>query len=120
MRQHLALGKEGEDIAMRYLRKKGYAIMDRNVRVGRDEIDIIAYDKSEKMIVFIEVKTRQSSSEQYPIWRAVDPRKRRCLERAIAGWCQEKEYDGAARLDILAVYAGKVIDHIKELGRAFL
>jgi len=50
------LGKKGEDLAADYLRKKGYRILKRNWRSGRNEVDIIA-DNNE-YIVFVEVKTR--------------------------------------------------------------
>ena len=53
----------GEDIATRYLTKKGYRIVERNFRKGYGEIDIIAIDSSNKpnVLVFVEVKTRTNS-----------------------------------------------------------
>jgi putative endonuclease len=55
------VGQMGEDIACRYLKKKGYKIIERNFRnkFGRQmgEIDIIA--KTGEEIVFVEVKTRE-------------------------------------------------------------
>jgi putative endonuclease len=55
------LGESGEDSAVRYLKKKGYDILDRNIRIGRGELDIIASEND--LIVFVEVKTR--SCEKY-------------------------------------------------------
>ena len=46
----------GEDIAVNYLKKKGYKIIERNFRKGYGEIDIIALKKN--VLVFVEVKTR--------------------------------------------------------------
>lgn len=46
----------GEEIASRYLIKKGYKIIDRNFRKGYGEIDIIA--TFQNTLVFVEVKTR--------------------------------------------------------------
>jgi len=48
-------GKEGEDIACKYLIEKGYLVIERNYRGKNGEIDIIARDGN--VIVFIEVKS---------------------------------------------------------------
>lgn len=61
MAQHNAIGKEGEEIAKRYLENHGYGIIDRNYRTRYSEIDFIAQKGS--MIVFIEVRTR--TGEQF-------------------------------------------------------
>ncbi|KAF0151984.1 MAG: putative endonuclease [Ignavibacteria bacterium] len=53
-----AKGKEGEDIARKFLEKLGYAIIEENYQFGHGEIDLIADDNGE--IVFVEVKTRKS------------------------------------------------------------
>ena len=50
------IGRLGEKIAVRYLRRNGYKILERNIHQSHNEIDIIATDKS--YIVFVEVKTR--------------------------------------------------------------
>jgi len=52
------IGVRGEEIASRYLRSKGYSILERNYRAGRNEIDIIARWKD--TIVFCEVKTART------------------------------------------------------------
>lgn len=55
------LGKLGEDIATRYLSKQGYKVVERNFRIRNGEIDIIALDPTNQTLVFIEVKTRDST-----------------------------------------------------------
>ena len=52
------IGRFGEDEAVKYLKQKGYKILDRNFSCKRGEIDIVALDKEE--IVFIEIKSRVS------------------------------------------------------------
>jgi len=52
---HLALGRRGEDAAVRLLLAKGYSILARNWRVRSGELDIVARDG--RTIVFVEVKT---------------------------------------------------------------
>jgi putative endonuclease len=56
----LKLGEWGEVKAANYLIKNGYNIIHRNFRCKLGEIDIIAFDKEEKSMCFIEVKTRKS------------------------------------------------------------
>ena len=53
MAKHFELGKKGEDIAARYLAGKGYHIIDRNWRFGKDEIDIIAEYNNFLVIVVV-------------------------------------------------------------------
>ena len=51
-------GAHGEDLAAKVHRKAGYEILDRNVKLGRNEVDILARDGD--TVVFVEVKTRES------------------------------------------------------------
>ena len=53
--QRQNLGKSGEDLAVQYLRQKGYKILKRNFRIGRAEIDIIALDQGD--LILVEVKS---------------------------------------------------------------
>lgn len=109
-------GKQGEDIAAKYLIDLGYEIRERNVRLKRDEIDIVAYDRVRDMMVFVEVKTRSRNSETYPIRTSVDRRKRIAMKRAVARWVVAHEYEGAGRIDLLCVEGGRVAEHIMDIG----
>ncbi|MDA1092554.1 MAG: YraN family protein [Acidobacteria bacterium] len=55
--QRQSLGKQGEDLACRELRRRGYAILARRYRTRFGEIDVIARDQGS--LVFVEVKTRR-------------------------------------------------------------
>lgn len=112
-------GSLGENIAADYLRAHGYDIRERNVRFRKLEIDIVAYDRALSMTVFVEVKTRRSHSDAYPIHAAVDGRKRRNIRRAVACWIQKHRFEGSGRIDVLSVCDGKVVEHIKDLGSDF-
>ena len=54
--KRLQLGKHGEEATVKYIKKQGYRILEKNFRTKTGEIDIIAEDK--KVVAFIEVKTR--------------------------------------------------------------
>ncbi len=55
-----ALGKWGEDLAARELRHRGYVVLERNQRVGRGEVDLVA--RHGGTVVLVEVKTRRTST----------------------------------------------------------
>lgn len=54
------VGNFGEDLAVRYLVKKGYEIIGRNIQMGQNEIDIVASHKG--MLIFVEVKTNTAKN----------------------------------------------------------
>jgi putative endonuclease len=54
-----SFGKQGEDLAVKELQRRGYAILARRYRTRFGEIDIVAQD--EATVVFVEVKARRSS-----------------------------------------------------------
>ncbi len=55
---HLVLGKNGEKVALKFLRNKGYRHLKSNYISNRQEIDLIMQDG--KVLVFVEVKTRRN------------------------------------------------------------
>ncbi len=98
-----ARGAAGEARAARVLARRGYRIVERNVRVGGVEVDIIAARQT--TIVFVEVKTRRGCRHGAPE-EAVDARKQRRLVRAAAAWVRENP--GRARrvrFDVVACAA---------------
>lgn len=77
------LGKKGESIAEKYLRKKKFRIVDRGYHLYRGEIDLIAYDR--ETLVFIEVKTRGPGALGLPE-ESVDFRKQRQIRKIAEGY----------------------------------
>jgi len=73
MKTKVIKGKKGEDLAVEFLKKQGFRIIERNWRYSRmGEIDIIALD--DDALVFVEVKARTSVNFGHPI-EAVSPAK---------------------------------------------
>lgn len=96
-----AYGNEGEQAACDYLVRKGWKIIDRNVRRGRNEIDIIA--RRHKTIAFIEVKRRSGALFGRPA-EAVNHDKQRRIVHAAALYMQEENLQNAeVRFDVIEV-----------------
>lgn len=101
--ERLSLGAWGEDVAARFLRRKGMKIVDRNYRTPVGEIDLIA--RHGKCLVFIEVKTRRSAAFGLP-QEAVGPRKQRQIIRAAQWYLGSIRHSGLQpRFDVVAVCA---------------
>lgn len=81
-RNRLTLGRQGEDAAAHYLKRKGMTILARNLRTPVGEIDLVA--RHRRFLVFVEVKTRRGSLFGSP-FEAVGPRKQGQIIRA-AKW----------------------------------
>lgn len=97
------LGRHGEQLAAQFLRSAGYAIVDRNWRCARGEIDLVARDGAE--IVFVEVKTRSSRSFGHP-FEAITAQKLARMRRLAAVWCEAHPgTHGPIRIDAIAVIA---------------
>lgn len=99
----LALGRRGEDLAHRYLRRKGFKIVARNYRLpsGSAEADVIAWDGGE--LVFVEVKTRRSG-EYGPPDRAVGEEKRTHLLRVAREYARKTDTPwDRVRFDLVSV-----------------
>ncbi|WP_110205006.1 YraN family protein [Nocardioides daejeonensis] len=113
-----ALGAYGEDLAARYLRRRGMALLDRNWRCELGEIDLVLRDA--RTLVVCEVKTRRSIARGTP-HEAVGPAKLARLRRLAARWMLEHDVHAShVRLDLVAVVAphrGAVeIDHVVGIG----
>jgi putative endonuclease len=79
----LATGAEGEAHVAVHLERQGFVILDRNVRVGRLEIDLIA--RRGDLLVFCEVRARRSSAFVHP-GETIDRAKTARVRQAAAQW----------------------------------
>ena len=112
MAEHNSTGKWGEDVATEFLTSKGYAIVDRNWRVGHLELDVVAVRDGE--IVFVEVKTR--TDDRVDPLDAIDSRKIRHIANSANAYLQCHDYPHNPRFDVIAVSGvpggGFTIEHI--------
>ncbi|MCX6268988.1 MAG: YraN family protein [Bacteroidetes bacterium] len=114
MKDHIELGKAGEEAATNFLEEKGYRILERNWRFGREEIDIIARDGN--FVVIVEVKTRTSNVFSEPE-AAVTKSKQRILIRAANAFVNYRRQGGEVRFDIVTILIrpeGTTINHIAD------
>jgi putative endonuclease len=79
------LGREAEEVAVRYLESQGWTIMGRNVRAGRREVDIIATRGG--VLAFVEVKCRTGTEFGHPL-EAITAAKREEIARVARAWLQ--------------------------------
>ncbi len=100
MASHLDTGRLGEEVAYRYLMDKGIAILERNWRYGHKEIDIIAQEGNELLIV--EVKVRRASSFGRAV-EAVDLPKQAHLIKAGNAYVKQKKWQGDLRYDVIGI-----------------
>lgn len=110
------LGKQGEDIAVSFLKKKGYAIVEKNFRTVFGEIDIIAKDNH--TIVFIEVKARSDIAFGYP-FEAVHPKKREKIRKVALSFMKRFKRELPARFDVLSIHFEDGMQQIEHIQDAF-
>ena len=93
-------GAIGEQAAVDYLRQNGFMIVERNYRVGRSEVDIIASRCDE--LHFVEVKTRKFSSMTSPE-EAITEQKVRALRRAASAYLAQSHCNLEPRFSLVAI-----------------
>jgi putative endonuclease len=107
-------GKQGEELAAQYLKKRGYTIVERNYRCTNGEVDLIAVHR--RVIVFVEVKTRRGEGYGLPV-EAVEFHKKRKMIQAAEFFLHEKKlHQRDARFDVVGIsWPGvePVIEHIQ-------
>jgi putative endonuclease len=107
-------GAVGESLAVQHLQKEGLAILERNYRFERGEIDIVAQEGDE--LVFVEVKARSTRLFGSPE-EAVTERKQEQIRKVAEGYLYEHAFEHRpCRFDVVAIIFehGKAhIDHMK-------
>lgn len=100
--RNIRIGKWGEEYAVQLMEEKGYQLLARNERTPYGELDIIA--RKDGMIVFVEVKTRFSSSFGPPEIAISKAKKQHLINAAEAYLQAHPEIDtNAWQLDVISI-----------------
>ncbi|MFO1064808.1 MAG: YraN family protein [Pirellulales bacterium] len=101
MRDDHALGRQGEHLAAKVLKAKGYKILAQGHRQRLGEIDLVALDGP--TVVFVEVKTRESDRQGDPA-DAVDRSKQEKLTRAALIYLKRRNLlEQPCRFDVISI-----------------
>jgi len=110
---HLVLGEQGEDLAEKFLIRKGYSILERNWKNQHEEIDIIA--RTDSQLVIVEVKSRSSKAFGNP-YDSIGIRKQRLLVNAAEAYIIKFNSNLETRFDVVSIIrtpSGHEIQHIE-------
>lgn len=108
------LGQKGEAMAEKFLKNKGYETLQRNYRYRHAEIDLIT--KKDDLLVFVEVKTRTSTTFGMPE-TFVEAHQAEKITEAAEEYMEETGWEGQIRFDIIAIiWRGRQseIEHIED------
>ncbi|MCS7150830.1 MAG: YraN family protein [Endomicrobia bacterium] len=106
------IGNFYEDVAIDYLRRKKYKILDRNYKTKFGELDIIAYDKMENCYVFVEVRYRTNLSYGTPQETVNYYKQRRIILASMVYIKRNKLKNVNLRFDIIAIDSKNNVEHI--------
>lgn len=117
---NLALGREGEFLAREYLLKKGLKLICSNFKFKNREIDLIFYDRKNKIIIFVEVKTRSDDFLGLPE-DAINRRKQNNIKHAARDFLiQHPEFNSYdIRFDSVSVLKKGAAVYINHIENAF-
>ncbi len=110
------LGIWGENYAATFLQEKGMTIEARNVKFKRYEVDIIARDG--KQLVIVEVKTRNTAEIGEP-WRAVTRGKQRQIIAVADHYVQTHQIENEVRFDVISIVHNSYRTHLEHIPDAF-
>lgn len=116
MGKHNEFGKEGEQIAVDFLLKKGYSIVYRNYRYLKAEVDILAQKKN--ILAVVEVRSRSSDFIEN-IADTITPKKIKLLVMAADHYVTEANLDVEVRFDIITILKNKRRFELEHLENAF-
>lgn len=99
--KRLHFGKAGEKAAVKFLKKLGYRIVEKNYRNTSGEIDIVA--EQDKVLVFVEVKSRADGEKGEPL-EAVTPHKQRKIGQVAKGFLSQHRIENRdCRFDVVGI-----------------
>ena len=110
-------GAWGEDLALRYLTRRGYRLVERNYRKRRGEVDLIL--RYEETLVFVEVKLRRSTGFGDPL-EAVTARKQATIRSLAEQYLADNQPDyDTVRFDVIGILADRPEVRLHHIEGAF-
>jgi putative endonuclease len=116
MAEHNDLGKFGEELAVEFLQKNDYKILETNWTFQKAEVDIIALKGN--TLAIIEVKTRSSIDYGLP-QDFVKTKKIQLLVKAVNAYVIYNNLDVEVRFDIIAIHRESMKFNLEHLEDAF-
>jgi putative endonuclease len=113
---HNELGKIGEQLAVDYLSRNGFTILERNFFFDKAELDIIA--QKEKKVIVVEVKTRNSAFFGDP-QDFVTRTKIQLMVKAANEYVLTNNIDLEVRFDIISIIKNQHIEKVEHFENAF-
>ena len=107
-------GKKGEEIAERYLKRKGYRLVEKNYRCPLGELDLIVLDR--RVIVFVEVKIRTDDRFGAPLESVHRRKQGKMIKAALFFLSQRRLHHREARFDVVGISLDgpePIIEHIQ-------
>ena len=99
--ERVGVGVRGEEIAARYLERRGYRIVERRYRCRAGEIDLVAHEAGE--VVFVEVKTRRGDTCGGPLEAVTRRKQNRLVLLARIYLAHRRLYGVPCRFDVVGI-----------------
>lgn len=112
-----SFGKNNESLAVIYLKRQGYHILEQNYRTRLGEIDIIAMDN--ETIAFVEVKSRSSAAFGSPKYAVTHQKQRKISLVALQYLKSTRQSHVRARFDVVAIFLDSGRNTIELIKNAF-
>lgn len=117
MNARAGLGRDGEELAERLFRNRGFRVLDRNFRCKAGEIDLVVRRGS--LVVFCEVKSRRTDRWGEPA-EAVGHAKQARLRRLAAVWLRQRRPGSIdIRFDVVSVIVRRGRTYVRHIPDAF-
>lgn len=97
------VGDKAEDFALAFLKKQGFALLERNLGDEKGELDLVGTQRGHDGIVVVEVRARKEGGMLSPR-EAVDWRKQKQVKRTAKRLLKRKGLKGRVRFDIVGVW----------------
>ena len=109
------IGEKAEKLAQEHLMRLGYKILNTNYQYGHLELDIVAKDGDE--LVIVEVKARSGIRYEHPSEALTNAKMKRIVE-AAEGYIHDKNWEGETRFDLITIIFFRddryELEHFKE------